>query len=55
MYGVRGIPSNFLIDGNGKIRWQDIGYEPFMDIDFLLAESRRLLRSAATQATAGSR
>ncbi|MGA0867937.1 MAG: redoxin domain-containing protein [Planctomycetota bacterium] len=34
----------FLIDGDGHIRWQDIGYEPFMDLGFLLGESRRLLR-----------
>ena len=33
----------FLIDSNGKIRWQDISYEPFMDADFLLTESQRLL------------
>jgi peroxiredoxin len=34
----------FLIDGDGRIRWQDIGYEPFMDLAFLLEESQRLLR-----------
>ena len=33
----------FLIDAKGKIRWQDIGYEPFMDHEFLLNESKRLL------------
>lgn len=33
----------FLIDAQGLIRWQDISYEPFMDIDFLLQESQRLL------------
>ncbi len=33
----------FLIDGNGLVRWQDISYEPFTDVDFLLKESRRLL------------
>ncbi len=33
----------FLIDGNGQIRWQDIGYQPFMDDDFLLTEANRLL------------
>ena len=38
----------FLIDGNGFVLWQDIGYEPFTNMDFLLKESRRLL--AATQA-----
>jgi peroxiredoxin len=33
----------FLIDSKGLIRWQDIGYEPFMDVEFLLKESDRLL------------
>ena len=33
----------FLIDGNGKIRWQDISYEPFMKHEFLLKEAKRLL------------
>ena len=34
----------FLIDKNGRIRWQDISYEPFMDHEFLLQESKRLMR-----------
>ncbi len=33
----------FLIDGNGRIRWQDISYQPFMDHEFLLGEAQRLL------------
>lgn len=33
----------FIIDGNGKIRWQDISYEPFMDPQFVLDEGKRLL------------
>lgn len=33
----------FLIDAKGKIRWQDISYEPFMDHEFVLEESKRLL------------
>ncbi|MEM8666948.1 MAG: redoxin domain-containing protein [Planctomycetota bacterium] len=33
----------FLIDARGRVRWQDISYEPFMDVDFLLKESERLL------------
>ncbi|QEF97016.1 AhpC/TSA family protein [Stieleria maiorica] len=33
----------FLIDGQGHVRWQDISYEPFMDAEFLLEESKRLL------------
>jgi peroxiredoxin len=34
----------FLIDGEGKVRWQDIGAEPFMETKFLLDESLRLLK-----------
>ena len=33
----------FLIDGEGRLRWQDIGAEPFMDANFVLKESKRLL------------
>jgi peroxiredoxin len=34
---------SFLVDGRGLVRWQDISYEPFSDVDFLLREARRLL------------
>ena len=34
----------FLIDGNGMVRWQDVSFEPFKDVEFLLAESQRLLK-----------
>ena len=33
----------FVIDARGKIRWQDISYEPFMDTDFLIKEGQRLM------------
>lgn len=33
----------FVIDGAGRVRWQDIGPEPFMDTKFLAAEAQRLL------------
>ena len=33
----------FLIDAEGRVRWQDISYEPFMEAEFLLREARRLL------------
>ena len=33
----------FLIDGEGLLRWHDIGYEPFTDARFVLGEARRLL------------
>ena len=38
----------YLIDGSGRIRWQDISYEPFTDIEFLLKESARLLAQPDT-------
>lgn len=40
----------FLVDGDGKIRWQDISYEPFMDHEFLLKEAKRLLASKSITA-----
>jgi peroxiredoxin len=33
----------FVIDAAGQVRWQDISYEPFMDVDFVLQEAKRLL------------
>jgi len=33
----------FLIDAGGRVRWQDISYEPFMDPEWLLQECGRLL------------
>jgi alkyl hydroperoxide reductase subunit AhpC len=39
----------FLIDGQGLIRWQDIGPEPFMNSAFLLKESKRLLAQKPLQ------
>ena len=33
----------FVIDARGKIRWQDISYEPFMDTEFLIKEGQRLI------------
>ncbi len=35
--------ATYLIDAAGFIRWHDISYEPFMDAEFLLTESKRLL------------
>jgi peroxiredoxin len=39
----------FLIDGKGKVRWQDISFEPFMDHKFLLQEAIRLLKIQPVQ------
>jgi hypothetical protein len=33
----------FLIDSNGLVRWQNISYQPFKDVNWLLEESKRLL------------
>lgn len=44
----------FLVDAEGRIRWQDIGAEPFMDPEFLLAEARRLLPFADRVQVAGN-
>jgi len=40
----------FLVDGTGKLRWLDISYQPFMDVKFLLTESKRLLNLPVTRA-----
>jgi len=34
----------FLIDSAGYVVWQDIGPAPFVDIDFLITEARRLVK-----------
>jgi peroxiredoxin len=34
----------FLLDPQGRILWSDVSADPFMDVDFLLKESARLLR-----------
>ena len=36
-----------FVDGTGKIRWQDVSYEPFMHASWLLEESERLLATDA--------
>lgn len=33
----------YLVDGEGMVLWQDIGFEPYTDFDFLLGEAKRLL------------
>ena len=34
---------SFLIDADGLVRWHDISYQPFTEIEFLINESKRLL------------
>ncbi|HLQ37009.1 MAG TPA: redoxin domain-containing protein, partial [Planctomycetota bacterium] len=36
--------STVLVDGQGRIRWQDISFEPFKEVDWLLLECQRLLQ-----------
>ncbi len=43
----------FLIDEGGFVRWQDISYEPFMEVEWLLDESKRLLGLPVRPASAG--
>ncbi len=38
----------FLIDGAGRVRWQDISFQPFRDPKWLLGECKRLLSFPAT-------
>jgi alkyl hydroperoxide reductase subunit AhpC len=33
----------FVLNAKGQILWSDISADPFMDIDFLIKESRRLV------------
>ncbi len=35
--------ATYLIDAEGRVRWHDIGPEPFQDVNFLLKEARRQL------------
>lgn len=39
----------FLVDGDGTVRWLDVSFEPFMDVDFLLGESKRLIGQSAVK------
>lgn len=41
----------FLVDADSEIIWSDCGEEPFMDMEFLLEESRRLLNHRGNQAS----
>ena len=43
----------YLIDEKGSILWHDISYEPFMEVEWLLDESKRLLGLPVRPASAG--
>ena len=36
--------ATILVDPAGRVRWQDLGAEPFKDPDFVLNEAKRLLK-----------
>ena len=42
-YGIGGMHATFLISGDGRILWQDIGRLPFEQPDSLVGEAKRLL------------
>jgi len=44
----------FLIDGTGRVRWQDISYQPYKEADWLLGETKRLLSVPIPAATTAS-
>lgn len=43
-FEAKALHGTFLIDPKGRILWSDIAADPFMDLDFLLKESERLLK-----------
>ena len=45
----------FLVDALGDVRWQDVGHEPFTEIDFLLKEAKRLLANDSAKTELGSK
>jgi peroxiredoxin len=42
-FEAKPLHGTFVIDPAGRTRWQDISFEPFMDPDFVLRETQRLL------------
>jgi hypothetical protein len=48
----RPLHGTFFIDGAGRVRWQDISFEPFRDARFLLNEARRLLAISEANSSA---
>ncbi len=43
-FEAKALHGTFLIDPEGRILWSDIAADPFMDLDFLIKESHRLLK-----------
>ena len=36
--------ATFLIDSQGNMRWQKVGSDPFLDVDFLKKETERVTK-----------
>jgi peroxiredoxin len=49
----RPLHATIFIDGEGLVRWQDIGFEPFRDARFVLNEASRLLSLSKSKLPAG--
>jgi peroxiredoxin len=45
----------FLIDKDGYTRWFDVSFEPFMDVNFVLGEAKRLLNRPVPPIEQGAR
>ncbi len=45
----------FLVDKDGYARWFDVSFEPFMDVSFVLRESKRLLARPVPPVEQGAR
>jgi peroxiredoxin len=45
----------YVIDGDGYVRWHDESFEPFMDVNFVLAEGKRLLARPVAPVEPGAR
>jgi peroxiredoxin len=45
----------FFVDASGRVRWQDVSYEPFKEFDWLRRECVRLLALRPTEGAAESR
>jgi hypothetical protein len=43
------------VDGDGYLRWNDVAAEPFMDADFVIQESKRLLSRPVAPLETGAR
>jgi len=51
----RPLHGTFLVDAQGRVRWQDIGAEPYTDVKFLLGEAKRLLKATGMLAANSGR